>query len=190
MGQILSRIVAAILLSGLVGGLLTALLTAFGDRQAKYEGRLTANPFAHVTLSGIFLAIAFQATWFLRVPVTFKERSLKPLAAVLVVLSIMLALVPVLDLFRPYLHAGLPRTLGYMALNEIDELQVMLVNSATIGILPIPGMLMGMAMPAILPSLEKRYRKWVGFGFSGVAVIMILGWFPNLKPLVEALRLI
>lgn len=191
MAEILCRIVAALLFFGVTGGLFAMLLTLMGERRPAQEGRLSFNPFTHVALSAVFLAIAFRAAWIL--PMTIRKdagRSLKPMLAAALTLAALCALVPLLDLARPAILAALPRTLGYMALAEVDVLQRVLVGSAMIGVLPVPGMLMGQALPSALPGLEKRYRRWQGFGMSAVAILFILGWVPDPAPLLDLLRLV
>lgn len=191
MATILVRIVAALLFAAIAGGLLTGFLRLFGDLGARDAGRLTAQPFAHVTLSGIFLAIAFRTSWIAPVPVApVPGRDLRPLAAVICTMAAMLALVPLLDLLRPGLHAGLPMAVGYSALALIDVLQIVLVSSTVLGLLPLPGLPMGMAVAGIFPDLRRKWRKWTGYGLSLAAIMLVLGWFPDVMPLVQKLRLV
>lgn len=191
MAEILCRIVAALLFSGLCGGILVSVLRMMGDRHAVHEGRWSFNPFTHVALSGVFLAIAFRAAWMAPLPARRGgERSLKPLLAVLITLGALCALVPLLDLARPVVHAALPRSLGYMVLAEIEVLQRVLAGSVMIGLLPVPGMLMGQALTSAFPQLEKRYRRWQGFGMAGIAILFILDWMPETAPLLALLRLV
>ena len=97
---------------------------------------------------------------------------------------------PVLDLARLPLMEALPRTAGYMALATIETLQFTLVGSVALGMLPLPGLLLGTTLPAIRPALDKRYRKLAGIGMALAAVIVVLGWFPDVSPLVRALKLV
>lgn len=189
MADIMLRILAALLFAALAGGLTALLLRAMGDRQGGWDGRLTANPFAHVTLSGIFLAIAFRTSWIAPVPLERAGgRRLVPVLAVLGAMALMLALIPGLDLLRISLHAALPRTMGTFVLAEIDTLQLVILQSVVLGLLPLPGMWLGGMLPALLPGLEKRWRKGAGIGLSLAAILLILGWFPDLRPVLEMLR--
>lgn len=190
MAEILSRIVAAFLFSGLAAGLTAGFLTLLREPAARHAGRLTASPFRHVSLSGIFLAIAFRTSWFMPLPLNAGTRRVGPVLAVIGAMAVMLALIPVLDLLRSPLHAALPRSLGYMVLAGIDTLQIVTVNSVVLGLLPLPGLWLGTMLPALLPGLEKRWRKGTGIGLSIAAVLIILGWFPDLRPLLNALRLV
>lgn len=190
MAEILSRIFAALIFAGAAGGLTAALLTLFGDKTARYDKRLSASPFNHLALSGIFLAIAFQASWFRALPIARDKRSFGPLLAVALAMALILAMVPVLDMIRSPLHAILPRTIGYFTLASIDNLQKIMVNSVMLGLLPLPGLWLGTVLPAVVPSLEKRWRKGMGWGLSLTAILMILGWMPSTGPLLGWLKLV
>ena len=193
MPEILRRIIAALLYAGLQGGLLALLLSLTGDRRPRDEGQLTLNPFRHVLLSGIFMAIAFRTSWIAPIAISQaqnRRQRLRPLAAVLSSFAVLLALVPLLDMARPWLHAVLPMGAGYLVLATIETLQFMLVGAVCIGLLPLPGMLLGNALPPVFPAIAKPYRKWQGLGLAAVAIIMVLGWFPDISPLVRALRIV
>lgn len=188
MADIMLRILAALLFAALAGGLTALLLRLLGDRQGGWDGRLTASPFAHVTLSGIFLAIAFRTSWIAPLPLERGRRSLVPVLAVLGAMALSLLMIPGLDLLRVPLQAALPRTMGNFALAEINTLQLVILQSVVLGLLPLPGMWLGGMLPALLPGLEKRWRKGAGIGMSLAAILLILGWFPDLRPVLEMLR--
>lgn len=191
--EIIRRIVAAVLYAGLQGGLLAAILTLAGDDRSRRQGRLSVNPFRHLLVSGLFLAVAFRASWI--DPLVFAPgRSLpgrlRPLLAVLASLALLLALIPLLDLARAPLHQLLPRFGGYAVLATIDTLQVVLAGSVALALLPFPGLLLGTTLPILFPQLARRYRKLSGIGTAAAAILLILGWFPDVTPLVKALRIV
>lgn len=193
MPEIIWRIVAAVLSAGMQGFLLAAILLLMGDRKALDQGRMTLNPFRHLLLSGVFLSVAFRMSWI--EPMAYGSgkstlAKLRPLLAVLLSFALLLGLVPLLDLARAPLHQILPRSLGYAVLSSIQTLQVVLVGSVCLGLLPLPGMLLGSTLPAIFPRLAKSYRKLSGIGMAAAAVLLVLGWFPDVTPLVKALRLV
>lgn len=193
MPEILRRIAAALIHAGLQGGILVLVLRLLGDRRSTDEGRASFSPFRHILLSGVFLSIAFRMNWI--EPVRFAKAAswrerLRPLVAVLVSFALLLALIPLLDLARAPLHQALPRTAGYMVLATIETLQYTLAGSVALGLLPLPGLLLGTTLPAIWPALDKRYRKLAGIGMALAAVLVILGWFPDVGPLVRALKLV
>lgn len=191
--EILRRILALLIHAGMQGGILAMVLTLMGDPRPRESGRFSFNPFRHVLLSGIFLGIAFRMSWIEPMPFAPADNRmtrLRPLLAVLLSFGLMLAFVPLLDLARAPLHAALPRTVGYMTLASIDTLQFMLAGSVMLGLLPLPGLLVGTALPFIFPAIAKRYRKLAPIGMALAAILVILGWFPDVTPLVRALRLV
>ncbi|AXC50603.1 hypothetical protein DRW48_13725 [Paracoccus suum] len=193
MSQIILRIVAALFYACLQGFLLAAILTLTGDPRPRQQGWLTLNPFRHLLVSGVFLTIAFQASWVQPPPYSPARTwfgRLRPLATILVSFALLLALVPLLDLARAPLHQMLPRTGGYAVLASIDTLQRVIIGAIAIGVLPFPGLLAGWALLAIFPRLAKRWRKLSGIGMAAAAILLVLGWFPDIKPLLAALRLV
>lgn len=188
MPEILRRILAALIHAGLHGGVLATILWVLGDPVARREGWLTLNPFRHLRLSGVFLTIASQMNWI--TPPPFPPSRWRPVVAVVISLAVMVALVPLLDLARAPLHQALPRGLGYMVLATIGTLQNVLVGSAAIALLPLPGLLVGSTLPSVFPALTRRWRSWQGIGLALAAMIVILDWFPNLAPVVALLRVV
>ena len=107
MPEIIRRIVAAMLYAGLQGFLLVTILALAGDDLARRQGRMTLNPFRHLRVSGLFLAVAFRANWIEPVPFSAGPTPLtrlRPLLAVLVSLAVLLALIPLLDLTLSLIH--------------------------------------------------------------------------------------
>lgn len=190
MPEIVIRVIAALIFAGLHGALWGSLLQALGDRTPAEQGRLSINPFNHIALSGIFMAIMFRTSWISPLPQHRQSPWWRPLLAVVLCLGIELMLVPLLDLARPLLHENLNRASGEMALLLVEALQNILVGAVVINLLPLPGLAMGAAVPAIFPALAKRYRKSVGLGMAAAAILLILGWFPDLRPMVRWLQLI
>lgn len=196
MPEILRRILAALLYAGLQGFVLVALLALAGDHLARRRGEMTPNPFRHLRLSGVFLTIAFRASWIAppafapAVPGTGLWPRLRPLLAVLASFALLLALIPALDLARPWLHQILSRSGGYAVLSSIDTLQAVLAGSVVVGMLPLPGLLLGQTLPVLFPRLAKRWRKSTGIGLSLAAILLILGWLPGAGALLDVLRLV
>lgn len=190
MPEIVTRVLAALIFAGLHGMLWAGLLRILGDRTPVEQGRLSINPFNHVALSGIFMAIMFRVSWIAPVPQDRQSPWWRPLLAVVLCLGLELLLVPLLDLARPVLHENLSRAPGELSLILVEALQNILVGAVVINLLPLPGLAMGSAVPPIFPALAKRYRKSVGLGMAAAAILLILGWFPDLRPVVRWLQLV
>lgn len=190
-GEIVSRIAAAILYAGIQGLLLAGIARLMGDRRPQYDGRLTVNPFAQVSVWGVAMAALFAMSWIR--PMRFDPQQNRLgrwglVPTVLLALAGMVALVPLIDLLRP-LALLLPRTGGYAVIYVLSQLQIIAIASAALNLLPIPGLIGGAMLQAIWPGEERRLLRLEPFGLALVIVAIVAGWVPNpatiLLPLVQ-----
>lgn len=182
MGEIVSRLIAAILYAGIQGLLLAGLARLFGDQRPAHDGRLTPNPFVHLSVWGAIMAGLFGMSWIRTIWFDAKANRLGRWGIVLVVvlgLAAMVALVPLLDLLRgPALL--LPRTGGYAVLYVLGQLQAVAIASTALNLLPVPGLIGGSVLQAIWPNAERRLRRLEPFGLALIIVAIVAGWLPNL----------
>lgn len=191
MGEIVSRIAAVLLYAGIQGLLLAGMARLFGDKRPHYEGRLTANPFAQVSVWGTVMAALFAMSWVRPMRFDPAQNRLGRLGLVLVAalaLAAMVAVVPIVDLLRP-LALMLPRTGGYAVIYVLSQLQIVVMASVALNVLPIPGLIGGVVWQAIWPGEERRLLRLEPFGLALVIVGIVAGWLPNvagmLLPLVQ-----
>jgi hypothetical protein len=182
MGEIVSRLAAAILYAGIQGFLLAGLARLFGDRRPAHDGRLTLNPFVHLSVWGVAMAALFGMGWIRSIWFDASTNRLGRWGIVLGVglgLAATVALVPLLGLLRgPALL--LPRTGGYAALYLLGQLQAVAIASTALNVLPIPGLVGGSLLQAIWPNAERRLRRLEPLGLALVIVAIVAGWMPNL----------
>ncbi len=141
MSEIVSRIGAVLVYAWLQGLIFAALALALGDRRPQYDGRLTPNPFAQVSVWGTAVGVLFAMSWVrpLRYePAGNRFGAWGVVLGVLAGLAVMALLVPLADLLRP-LALMLPRTGGYAALYSINQFQLVTAGSVLLNLLPIPG---------------------------------------------------
>jgi uncharacterized membrane protein len=186
MGGIVSRLAAVLLYAALQGAILAALARLFGDRRPQHEGRLTLNPFVHVSVWGAAMAALFGVSWVRSVWYDPQANRFGRLGIVLVVgfgLALMLATIPCVDLLR---RAALllPPTGATATLLVLEQLQRITAASVLLGILPLPGLIGGGVLQAIWPQQERRLRQAepiclfiviaaiVAFGFPDPATIL------------------
>jgi Zn-dependent protease len=62
----------------------------------------------------------------------------------------------------------------------LDQLQLLVLASAVLGLLPVPGLVGGGILQAIWPDAERRLRRLEPFGLALVIVAIVAGWLPNL----------
>lgn len=191
MGEIVSRIAAVLLYAGIQGLLLAGMARLFGDKRPQYEGRLTANPFAQVSVWGAVMAALFAMSWVRPMRFDPAQNRLGRWGLVLVgvlALAVMVAVVPIVDLLRP-LALMLPRTGGYAVIYVLTQLQILVMTSVALNVLPIPGLIGGVIWQAIWPGAERRLMRLEPFGLALVIVGIVAGWLPNvagaLLPLVQ-----
>ncbi|UXN75149.1 hypothetical protein N8D56_09745 [Devosia sp. A8/3-2] len=191
MGEIVSRIAAVLLYAAIRGSALAGFARLLGDKRPQYEGRLTANPFAHISVWGTVMAALFAMSWVRSMRFDPAQNRLGRWGLILIVLlalGVVVALVPLIDLLRP-LALLLPRTGGYAVLYVAGQLQIVALASVALNLLPILGLIGGVLWQAIWPGEERRLLRLEPFGLALVIVAIVAGWLPNsanvLLPLVQ-----
>lgn len=190
MGEITSRLAAVLIFAALQGVLIAGLARMFGDRRPAHDGRLTINPFNHVSVWGALIAALFGMSWIRSIWFDVGANRLGRLGAGLVPvlgLAAMLAILPLSDLLRP-LFLMLPRTGGYATLYVLDQFQKLTLASVMLNVLPLPGLVAGGVWQAIWPGEERRLWRLEPFCLALVIVAIVAGWLPNLATLVPAFR--
>ncbi|WP_116652978.1 hypothetical protein [Pelagibacterium sediminicola] len=178
MVDIVSRIAAMLIFVMVHGGVLALLARLLGSFAPERAQRLTLNPFAHLSLWGLAMAVLFRTGWIRPLHIDPAELrggraslALIALAAILV----SLALVPLLDLVRPLVAAGLPRTAGYAVLMVIITLQEVSLLSALLAALPFPGLTGGLLLVALFPGKAKLFKKLENPVLAALVICLIAG---------------
>lgn len=191
MGEIVSRIAAVLLYAAIQGFALAGFARLLGDKRPQYEGRLTANPFTHISVWGTVIAALFAMSWVRVVRFDPAQNRLGRWGLLLVAvlaLAVVVALVPLIDLLRP-LALLLPRTGGYAVLYVAGQLQILAMASVALNLLPIPGLIGGVLWQVIWPGEERRLLRLEPFGLALVIIAIVAGWLPNLAnmllPLIQ-----
>lgn len=192
-GEIVSRLAAALIYAGLQGFLLAAIARIFGDKRPTYDGRLTPNPITHLSVWGAAMAALFAVSWIRPMRVSAEQNRLGRPGLVLVAalsLAAMLALIPLLDLLRP-VALMLPRTAGYSVLYVLGQLQVLTLGAVLLNLLPVPGLIGGVLWQAIWPEQERRLMRWEPIALAAVIAGLVSGLIPEVGPaLLPYLRLL
>ena len=182
MSEIVSRIGAVLVYAWLQGLIFAALARALGDRRPQYDGRLTANPFAQVSVWGMAVGVLFAMSWVR--PLRYEAAANRfgawgVVLGVLAGLAGMALLVPLADLLRP-LALMLPRTGGYAALYSINQFQLVTAGSVLLNLLPIPGLAGGAIWQALRPDQGKRLPRYESIGLAVVTAAVVAGLVPSL----------
>lgn len=181
LGGIVSRLAAVLLYAGLQGALLALLARLLGDRRPQHEGRLTFNPLVHVSAWGAAMAALFGVSWVRSLwynPET--NRWGRPGIVVVVLLGVALTIgaLPLVDGLR---RAALllPSTGAMATLVVLEQLQSLILTSALLNCLPLPGLVAGGLLQAIWPDRERRLRRIEPIAMALVIAAIVAFGFPD-----------
>jgi len=156
----------------------------YGDDTAKSMGRLTLNPFAHITLFGtIILPLIAHFGWAKPVPVNFRVLSKRQIFMVAAAgpLSNILLACTLAGSFH-LLHLKAQTMLGsFVLLGILFNLILAVFN-----LLPIPpldGSKMVYAQPKS-PDAVRAYSKFAQYGMFVLVGFLVLGGFRLILPIV------
>lgn len=179
---IFSRIFGTLIFVAISGGVLTLCAQLMRRPDAEYEFSFSANPLTHLSMPALAMAILFRTTWM-----RYRDldpKTLRPGSWGLVVMVIAtalagLAIVPLLDLLRPLAADGLPRTLGYAALQLIQATQQIALASVPLNLLPLPGLTGGLLLLAAWPERRRQFKRAVPAVYAVLIIVLVLGWWPD-----------
>jgi Zn-dependent protease len=150
-----------------------------GDRTARYQGRLTLNPLAHIDYLGALAIILFGFGWARPVPVNANNFE-KPKRD----MAITAAAGPVMNLALAFLGSFLHCFFAYIAIGKesifcvyvallFDAFCVINIGLAVFNLLPIPPLdgwkVLGAALPARIYWKVMSYERYISF-----AVILLI----------------
>ena len=181
-GLLASRIGAFLIYTAVLGGLLALFARLLGFMRPQHDGRLTANPFAHLSVWGLAMATLFQMGWirslWLDVDTSIQSR-IRAAAVPILGLATVLLLIPLLWWLRPIVQVNLPRTAGYAVLGVLLEVQRLTLATTIFNILPLPGLVGGLYLQAAWPGAEKKLKRVEPFVLAGLIVLLVTGWLPG-----------
>jgi Zn-dependent protease len=187
-GLIVSRLAAVLVYAALHGFILAALARLFGDRRPQHEGRLTLNPFVHVSVWGAIMGALFALSWPRSIwfdPTQNRWSRGGIVAVVFGSIALMLALAMAVELLRP-LALLLPRSGSYAVLYVLGQFQLIALGAALLNLLPIPGLVGGALLQAAWPDRERQIRTWEPIGIALVVAAIVAGWLPSFAgPLLD-----
>lgn len=184
---ILSRIVGSLVFVAVSGGVLTLLAELLRLPGVEQAARPTLNPFIHVSLPALAMGILFRTTWmrFVMVrPAALRGGRMALAGIVVATLLAPLVLVVLIDVLRPIVANGLPRTIGYAVLQGIDTTQKIALASVPLNLLPLPGVTGGLLLLAAFPAAERRIRRAAPLVQAALMVVLVLGWWPDVGALL------
>ncbi len=180
-GGIVSRLAAVLIYAGLQGALLAVLARLLGDRRPQHDGRLTPNPFVHITAWGAAVAALFGVSWIRSLWYDTSSNRVGRWGVVLVVLIgliLMLGLLPAVDVLRR-LALLLPSTGATAMLLMLEQVQLITAASVLLNCLPVPGLIAGGILQAVWPQEERRLRQAEPICLGLVIAAIVAFGFPD-----------
>ena len=160
--QVLTRLMAFIILVSVHGLTVAALIKWTGDPTPVYAGRRTFEPFRNMSLIGVVGAVLFKLGWILPLPFDAahaRARRGKIAIVVLGSLAVMLALVPLISLMRPHVVTIFPLLTAQMLLGVLDTTQDFAIWFAAFNILPIPPLTGFLLLAAFAPKAASAINQ-------------------------------
>lgn len=174
--QLLDRLVGFLIVTAVHGLALAGTARLLGDRTPGYKGRLTLNPFPHLSLPALVMALLFRLGWIR--PMRINAGQLRfgrwgLVVCVVVSLLATLALVPLLWPVRSFAVLALPRTGGLTALGILDATQELAVWFAVFNLVPVPPLTGSLLLLGLFPKLETWMTRNASL-IEGIMVVLVV----------------
>lgn len=185
--QIVMRAISLLIIMALHGYFIALIARLLGERGPEYDGKLTINPFTHMSLIGFLVGIYARAAWVKPMAIDPAEMRMGRLGLVICALG---ALAGTLAL--GYIAFALLAPVGNIGTVSVSaQLNVFLrifANMATwfavVNLLPIPPMTGGYVLQAIVPAAHRWLIQYVTYIAVALAVLFILTRGAGLENLI------
>ena len=175
--QFVLRLLAMVFIAAVHGLAVAGTACALGDPGPRYDGRLTANPLAHLDVLGT-LAGVFSLGWIRPIAIDPALLRFGRAGSVLVVgagTAATLASVALLRLVRPHLLPLLPDTSSALAFAVIETIGEVSLWFALVNVLPLPPLTGAHLVVAIAPGARESLRHVQPYVATALAVLAITG---------------
>jgi Zn-dependent protease len=179
LSQLVMRACAVLVISALQGFAVAAAAVALGDEGPRQDGRLSIDPLRHVDLLGGAVALVFVAGWSRRVAIDPRQLRHGRFGLLLVILAGFAAVVLGalgLRFARPFLLPLLPDTAAATAFELVRTTIDLGIWFALLGLLPVPPLVGGHLLLAIVPKLQDRLPRAQLFLGLILAGMVATGW--------------
>jgi Zn-dependent protease len=192
--QLLSRLVAFLALTAIHGLLLAAIVRLLGDPTPRYNGRLTLNPLAHLSLLALVMAMLFELGWIAPMKISADKLRLGRFGLVVAWLGsllLTLCIVPLVSPLRPLMVTLLPRNAAFVVLELLDALQDLTIWFVAFNLLPVPPLAGALLLVAIWPRLGPFFARHARLIEALMVALVVIG-AANLvvDPINAAIRIV
>jgi Zn-dependent protease len=178
--QLVLRLVAYVFIAAVHGVAVAAVAVAMGDPGPRYDGRLRANPLAHLDIIGTACGVLLSFGWIRPIAVDPAQLRLGRAGLVVVVMAGAAATLlgaVVLRLVRPFLLPLLPDTASVTAFALIEIIGQLSVRFALFNLLPLPPLTGAHLLVAAVPAWGKIIRRITPYAAVALAVVAFTGVF-------------
>jgi Zn-dependent protease len=180
--QLVLRLTAYAFIAAVHGFTVAAVAVAMGDQGPRYDGRLRANPLAHLDIIGIASGVLFSVGWIRPVAIDPFELRLGRIGLAIVVAAgaaATLISAVALRLVRPFLLPVLPDTASATAFALIEVVGEQSAWFALINILPLPPLTGAHLLAVAAPAYGKVIARIAPYAGPVLAVVAATGVFTN-----------
>jgi Zn-dependent protease len=178
--QLVLRFIAYVFIAAVHGLAVAAVAVAMGDQGPRHDGRLTANPLAHLDIIGTVSGVLFSVGWVRPIAIDAAELRLGRAGLIVAVAAgaaATLAGALVLRLARPFLLPLLPDTASATAFALIEITCELSVWFALVNLLPLPPLTGAHLLVAAMPAWDKVIRRYETHAGVVLAVVAFTGIF-------------
>lgn len=159
---ILQRAVMGILVLGCYGFIMTALLNLNGDKGPKHDGRLTLDPFAHLSLLGLAALVISKIGWILPLQGDIRKSRggvFGYLGCILTAGITMLVLAHAFAALRSLSLAWFSHTSAIYAISLLNIGVDLAIGVGLAALLPIPPFILGRIWYQFWPAAQEQMEK-------------------------------
>ena len=178
--QLVLRLIAYVFIAAVHGLAVAAAAVAMGDQGPRHDGRLRANPLAHLDIIGTASGVLFSVGWIRPIAIDPVQLRLGRIGLVIVVAAGAAATLlgaVALRLVRPFLLPLLPDTASATAFALIEIIGQLSVWFALINVLPLPPLTGAHFLAAAAPARGKVILKIAPYAGLVLAVVAATGVF-------------
>ena len=187
------RVLALLIIAGIHGGVVAGAAVLLGDKGPKYDGRLTAAPFAHLDILGGVCLILFGLGWTKPIALDaglFRAGRAGLVLVVLAAFAALLATATLLLLLALPALTVLPDTAGLATAAFFRVAARLCIWFALFNLLPIPPLTGGHLLAAINVRLPNRIVWIVTAGLvvgvaTGIVGRLLAPAYAFLAPLIS-----